>query len=228
MVEHNPQNPYQAKAQQLRELLSDPGVNRFEHEVVWPRLVAHLPPHASRVLDFGCGAGNFTHELAHMYPGAEVVGVDSAQDMMPESGGQCAFLQWDGVCDKPDIGEFDLIVAKMSLHYIFGPDLHTVAGNLGKLLTPQGWLVFSVPHPVQPELLNKWQQGGREIYHTARSFTHEIGNTGIAATMAHRKISEWVNLFGDVLPQHGLRADEVGKGHDFKRLIMVLKPSTNS
>jgi 2-polyprenyl-3-methyl-5-hydroxy-6-metoxy-1,4-benzoquinol methylase len=67
MRDTNRSNPYQTHPDELQAPLSDPEINRFEHEVAWPRFQVMLPRKAHRVLDFGCGPGNFTEQLAERY-----------------------------------------------------------------------------------------------------------------------------------------------------------------
>lgn len=174
------QDPYVTHADILREQLADPGVNTFEHNVNTPALHAMLPALIAdrklvrRVLDFGCGAGNFTETLAQRYPRATIVGVDQSAAMLPVSPGRdnLYFAQWDGR-NKLEQPPFDLIISKMSLHYVDNDSYGSVLCNLAKVLAPKGWLITSLPAP---------KVAATEVG-PQNQYVREIGSTGIEAVM---------------------------------------------
>jgi len=50
-------------------------------ETLWP----HLPDHAERILDLGCGPGDLTRGLAQRYPDASVLGLDLSAAMLAQA-----------------------------------------------------------------------------------------------------------------------------------------------
>ncbi|MEQ5821024.1 methyltransferase domain-containing protein [Halomonas sp. SCS19] len=50
-------------------------------ETLWP----HLPDHAERILDLGCGPGDLTRGLAERYPDASVLGLDLSAAMLAQA-----------------------------------------------------------------------------------------------------------------------------------------------
>ena len=194
--------PYTEFPQEMSARLQAPEVNEFEHQVNWPRFKALLPLQAHRILDFGCGPGNFTQELAEKYPDAEIVGADAAEQLLPADSThkRIAFRTWDGRSPLEDTEPFDLIIAKMSLQYINEADIRSVSKNLVDLLAEGGQIAYSVPHPADSYLFNesKHDEWGRR--HEPGSYTREIGQTGLVATMTHRDMSSWMKVFWKKLP----------------------------
>ena len=50
-------------------------------ETLWP----HLPDHAERILDLGCGPGDLTRGVAQRYPDASVLGLDLSAAMLAQA-----------------------------------------------------------------------------------------------------------------------------------------------
>ena len=90
-----------------------------------------LPPDPL-VVDLGCGPGNITLRLAHLFPKARIIGIDGAESMLAlarERAQQqdvdisflCQTLQ--EVLRGPLLGQVDLIVSNSLLHHLHQPDL---------------------------------------------------------------------------------------------------------
>jgi len=90
-----------------------------------------LPPDPL-VVDLGCGPGNITLRLAHLFPKARIIGIDGAESMLAlarERAQQqdvdisflCQTLQ--EVLRGPLLGQADLIVSNSLLHHLHQPDL---------------------------------------------------------------------------------------------------------
>lgn len=240
--------PYAADAINLRARLADPSINTFEHTVNEPRLLALLPLRGvRRILDFGAGDGHFTLALRRQYPDAEIVGVDASEDMLPTYGfypsayesDSVYFEPWDGRLPSPadwdaralDLqrrGQFDLIVAKLVLHYIdplcWGP----VAKSLRYITASGGSLLCSVPHPKQsarraeaaswapisdPDMI------GRQLW-----YRHEIGRTGVCARMLHMPFERWIQHAAEASRAKYVVVDQPGD-EEPRRLNMLFTPN---
>jgi len=99
-------------------------------------LIAHYLPEGARdILDLGCGTGLELPALFVRFPGARVVGIDLAEDMLALLRERCAGFDVETLCmsyfdyDFPPC-QFDAVISVMSLHH-FTPaqklDLYTRA-----------------------------------------------------------------------------------------------------
>src|SRR5262245_41391555 len=123
----------------------------------WERAAEHadllslLPDvNGRRVLDLGCGAGQFARYLAAQGAG-EVLGVDLSERMLT-----LARTEWahplvtyvrgavEAVAFPPE--RFDLLVSSLVLHYV--DDYPSLMARIAEWLTPSGHLVYSTEHPI--------------------------------------------------------------------------------
>lgn len=110
------------------------------------RLLAYLPARAERILELGCGTGNFTVALAKRHPEASITVVDAAPEMLGVTQErlspravrpvECRFEEL-----PPTLGRFDLVVSTISLHHV--RDKAALYRRLYELLDPGGRLCFS-------------------------------------------------------------------------------------
>ena len=108
----------------------------------WQRLssrpaVAPVVARAARVLDVGCGSGEFTRELASHLPRASIVGVDISEGMVrhAERANAHERVQYavaDLTNDDPLRDHFQVATSTMALHWP-GPDPAFLAGILSLL-----------------------------------------------------------------------------------------------
>lgn len=179
----------------MKEALSSPDLNRSEHDVYWPALKKLLPSSARSVLDFGCGPGTYTEELASLYSRASVLGLDTARQILPANG-DALYLSAD-VLTQPEAapGPFDLIVAKMVFHYVDEADMSRLCIELVKRLEPGGVLVGSVPHPLNSAryLTNMGTVASAQL------IEREVAHSGMQSKMWHRPPYGWDEIFEDLL-----------------------------
>lgn len=106
-------------------------------------------PHASAMLDVGCGAGNFTLKLLQRIPGLEVTLIDLSRPMLDRAvqrvssatSGKVTALQGD--TREVSLGEarFDIIVAASVLHHLREEsEWKAVFAKFYRALRPGGWL----------------------------------------------------------------------------------------
>jgi tRNA (cmo5U34)-methyltransferase len=106
-------------------------------------------PDARRVLDVGCGAGNYTLKLLQHLPNLEVTLVDLSRPMLDRAAqrislatnGKITSLQGDIRQLELGAGEYDIILAAAVLHHLrTDAEWHAVFAALYRALRPGGSL----------------------------------------------------------------------------------------
>jgi trans-aconitate methyltransferase len=222
--------PYSGSPELFRELLANPDVNGLEHKRYWPMYEALLPESASSVLDFGCGPGNFTELLAQKYPDAYILGVDAVEALQPLSGERVKYEVWNGQTPLETSQRFDLITAKMVLHYLTDAELRRVAYHWIDILAEGGIIAYSIPHPVDSSSYNDRKRDEWRRRHETGVITRTIGQTGVEAAMLHRNTADWINWLWDSMKEAGLHYTVViddtvyNESGQPKRLNLMLVP----
>lgn len=98
------------------------------------------------ILDVGCGSGMSTRVLAHLFPDADIVGVDTSPEMLAQAKDvlpAVTFLNRDASQPLRDLGKFDLIFCNSAMQWIenqrvFLQDLYT-------MVQPGGALAIQIP-----------------------------------------------------------------------------------
>jgi ubiquinone/menaquinone biosynthesis C-methylase UbiE len=141
---------------------------RFQAEATWPQesrlLARYALPAGARLLDLGCGSGEFTRRLAGAFPGAEaVIGIDVLPEMLraaealcgatagdpgPSGGGsgpsgtlptlRPTFEEGDACALRFPDGHFDFVALRHLTQLL--PDPEAVFAECRRVLRPGGWL----------------------------------------------------------------------------------------
>jgi 2-polyprenyl-3-methyl-5-hydroxy-6-metoxy-1,4-benzoquinol methylase len=105
-----------------------------------------------RVLEIGCGTGNFTELFANT--GATIVAVDISPDLLERASirglppDRVVFLQKRFEdCDID--GPFDAVIGSSVLHHL---DIRLALPQIFDLLKPGGWLSFAEPNYLNPQV----------------------------------------------------------------------------
>ncbi len=108
------------------------------------RLSRHKP---QKILDLGCGPGNSTRKLAEKFPAADILGIDSSEDMLkkarrdhPDLSFKCLRVP-DEICNLKD---FDLIFSNACIHWI--PNHKALIPALFDKLSQRGTLAVQIPY----------------------------------------------------------------------------------
>lgn len=182
---------YEQHALEFARQVSDPEANSFEFDRNMPDLINLTDSVDGYILDFGCGAGNFTQSLIRK--DRYVSGCDTSPTLLNYARVHHPninkFFVWNGIDKCPEATKYDLIMAKLVFHYI--PQLGRVLDNLSLALNSEGYLCFSVPHPDKTKLL-------AETDTDETIFTDEIGNFGLRLEMLHRTRQRYIELLKEV------------------------------
>ena len=213
----SPVEAYEANAELFAALASSRDKNSHEYEVNLPSIQKLSADMDGEVLDFGCGAGNFTQFFAskrrimHACDASPaLVGIASRSNPNTD------VFVWDAMTGLPRKEKFRLVIAKLTLHYV--RDLDTVLGNIADGMEQNGKLVISVPHP-DKTAMKVGNSLAEEIY------VDEIGSFGLSFEMVHRSLQRYLDAAKSV----GFVLDEMDEprriGELPKRLNMALRKS---
>ncbi|WP_371794209.1 class I SAM-dependent methyltransferase [Streptomyces sp. NBC_01718] len=104
-----------------------------------------------RVLDLGCGEGIIARAVAAR--GASVLGIDPSPRMIEHARGaemsqaSGAFFSVDDGCTLTTVatGSVEWVTAGLSVNNV--PDLDAALAAVHRVLVPEGFIVFTIPHP---------------------------------------------------------------------------------
>jgi trans-aconitate 2-methyltransferase len=109
-------------------------------------LLARIPDKGQkRIVDLGCGPGTVTTFLTDRWPDADVLGLDSSEEMLAKAGEAAPKARFE----VADIGEWapsepvDLIYTNAALHWL--PDHQDLFPTLFSHLKPGGTLAVQIP-----------------------------------------------------------------------------------
>ncbi len=165
-----------------------------------------------RVLDFACGQGRISRELARR--GASVVGADISDRLLDRARAiegveplGIEYLHADATSSGGIPGRFDGVACHFGLSDI--DDLGSAITTVADVLRPGGWFVFSILHPCFPgwddDAPSSWQ---REAGYFAEGFWM-AGNTGFRGKVGsnHRMLSTYLNT----LTAHDLGIERIAE-----------------
>lgn len=121
------------------------------------------------VLDIGCGLGHGAYFLSTQNA-KEIIGLDPSHKMIAEAKRVHADERITYECCPIENasffpGQFDLIVSSVALHYV--EDYPAVIKKIARWLKPQGYLIFSVEHPIctaNPQCRRQQDEEGTEVF----------------------------------------------------------------
>lgn len=168
-------------------------------------LVARVPtatPHM--VVDLGCGPGTMTATLSERWPGAEVVGLDSAADMITAAAprarpGRLRF-QLHSIEDWVPAG-VDVIISNAALQWV--PTHVDLLARWAAALPPDGCLAFQVPRSAGMPAGEIFQSVARSSRWSARL---AAAAAGAGPRSSNSSVLD-VTGYTDLLAGAGLRVD---------------------
>lgn len=163
------------------------------------------PLQGLRVLDLGCGWGNFARYAVGR--GAKrVTGLDHSVQMLEianshGSDPKIEYVLADIEEEEFPVDSFELVFSGLTLHYI--SDLRRLFANVRRVLVPGGTFVFSVEHPIKTAHDEAWLFGddGNRIAWALRDYGREGPRTttwlDCSVLKFHRKIETYFGLLLD-------------------------------
>ncbi|KAH7143523.1 S-adenosyl-L-methionine-dependent methyltransferase [Dactylonectria macrodidyma] len=192
---------------------SDTGLNGALEVPALQRLLPGLS--GRRVLDLGCGFGDFAR-YARSHGAQSVEAIDISEKMIAEAQRLTAddsvtFLRCSVEDYSPEPESFHLVVSSMALHYIY--DYRAVVNRVFAGLAPGGKFIFSVEHPLCTANPVGWvRDGDGKILHWPLDLYQSEGERQTSwfidgVTKFHRTVETYVNT----LIQEGFRLDHLGE-----------------
>lgn len=137
-----------------------------------PTFLRHFSIRPARVLEYGCGRGDWLVELREAF-GCEVFGTDADPEME-------AIVRAKGISTEVHIdSSMDLIIYNHSLEHVRSPLAHiSVAKSL--VLAPGGWMFVAVPGLYTWNHKSLWQSA-HTVQFTARSLWRLMRRCGMTA-----------------------------------------------
>lgn len=188
---------------------------KFERERTQPSidLIHRIGISPSSVLDIGCGPGNSTNQLAGCFPGAELLGIDSSDNMLERARKTYPELKFQK-CSVPDgleaVGNYDLIFSNACLHWI--PDHAGLFPKLMSKLNPGGMLAVQIPltqeavfYKLLHELISadKWKK--LNAIHNFHNLTPNETYDILAKLSG--EVTMWETVYYHVVPSHSAVID---------------------
>ncbi|MGB8646389.1 MAG: class I SAM-dependent methyltransferase [Anaerolineae bacterium] len=169
-----------------------------------------------RILDLGCGDGQFGREL--FGKGCEsYVGIEASQNMIKLARETLAGTRGEVIRARieewayPPLS-FDLVVSRLSIHYIENVD--ALFQSVHNTLTLGGRLVFSVEHPVITSCSRSYASGQGlrqdwivdDYFNTGQRVTHWLGGQVVKY---HRTVED----YHSALQNSGLKVETLRESH---------------
>lgn len=121
---------------------------RLLHETLLKGIRDVCPPHASAVVDIGCGDGRILREL-FADTAAAVVGVDGSEEMLTRAKANFPRLKTIEAALDSEIpipsASADLVFCTMALMY--AERIEIVLHEIARIMVPDGTALVAVPHP---------------------------------------------------------------------------------
>ncbi len=185
----DPISYYDSIAETFAKQASDKNANLFEYDGNMPSLLKLSDQISGNVLDYGCGAGNFTDMFSR--DDRFVDGCDTSPHLVDIAREHYPAINFYNASKDGSVGldkEYDLIVAKLVFHYV--ANLDATLASLSDNLRIGGHLLFSVPHPdkTQKHFSSEIDEG---------TYVDEVGQFGLTLPMVHRSLGRLSTLLAN-------------------------------
>lgn len=132
-----------------------------------------LHPDASRILDLGCGGGNYAVKLAQMFPKADYTLADISENMLAEAkkrvsaltSGKVKIVNADYKTVDFGCGQYDIVVAGTTLHHLrSNSEWSSMYGRMHDALSDGGlFFVNDIVIDEMPQLTDLMLDGWKSV-----------------------------------------------------------------
>lgn len=183
---------------------------KFENERTQPSidLIRRINIFPESILDIGCGPGNSTNQLSVFFPDADILGIDSSDNMLSKANKTYPNLKFRK-CFVPDeldsVGNYDLIFSNACLHWI--PDHETLLPKLMSKLNDGGILAVQMPlvqNAVFYKTLNKLVSDGKWSKLSKINNFHNLtpDKTYDMLSVISQRVTMWETTYYHIVPSH--------------------------
>jgi ubiquinone/menaquinone biosynthesis C-methylase UbiE len=175
------------------------------NELIEKPLIYSLLPslNGKRVLDIGCGFGDFSF-FAAQNNSEKIIAVDLSKKMIEISLSKNKFSNISFINDDImnldfESNSFDIVYSSLVLHYI--EDVSLLINNVFRWLKSNSIFVLSIEHPINTACPNSWiyDNSGRKIGWALKNYDIEgkrIFNWFVNdVEKYHRKVDTYIDLF---------------------------------
>lgn len=166
-------NKHAHEYEQAAKIQSEIGRRMFER-------LDYLKINPARILDLGCGTGEFSRQLKQRYPKAQIVGFDIAAHMLLQAKNKQSWRRkWplvngDMMSMPFASGIFDLVFSNQVIHW--SDSIMTLFGELNRVMSVNGCLMFTTLGPdTFKELRQAWSLD-EHAHANEFSDMHDIGD----------------------------------------------------
>lgn len=183
---------------------------KFENERTQPSvdLIHRIGGCPKTILDIGCGPGNSTNQLSIAFPDAEILGIDSSDNMLNKALQTYPELKFKK-CVIPDeldsIADFDLIFSNACLHWI--PNHKALLPKLMAKLNNGGMLAVQMPltedavfYKVLNRLVDSYKWNKLSTIHNFHNLTPS--ETYDILSKVSQKVTMWETTYYHIVPSH--------------------------
>jgi 2-polyprenyl-3-methyl-5-hydroxy-6-metoxy-1,4-benzoquinol methylase len=115
-------------------------------EIIALEIISKILKKKDKILDAGCGNGDFMKMLLNKYPELDIEGIDYSQIEVKEAKARGLNVRRgdfsEGIPSKN--GEFDIVYAGEIIEHLYNPDLFLSEAN--RIIKKGGYLVISTPN----------------------------------------------------------------------------------
>jgi SAM-dependent methyltransferase len=164
-------------------------VTSRQHHAIFPLLESMPLPPDPEILDFGCGPGRFSLDIATA-TGGRVVGVDFTPellDLAPRSD-RVSYQVWDATFSESNPGRFDLIWVCLVLGGIPDPQIGEAISALKRMMKPGSWIVLAENTTRKPNS-PAWS------FRAVRWYEEAFSDLALKAKTSYNDLGEKITVF---------------------------------